>query len=556
MTQPALGANAKKVDAYLQLAYANQYLDFVIEDQIAVLVQFIKCLDAPQITKLSNDGVFVEDVYIDHSIASASIPVAALNGWLQANTDNWDVKAIELSAPIQLNNNDWLEAQVEPITPSTGEVLFGVLDSGCPFAHKDITANGKTRVIGLWAQGLVYKQQSPALFDYGKRFNHGKLNAMLSRGEYSAYQGVSPTYLRSQLSHGAPVLNLIAGNIPQSSRWTNGNLQPTWEAESSSACQADIVCVDFPEKALEDSTGRWLGRYVLDGIHFILKHRKNDGQKIIINLSYGPTTGPHDGSSLLELAFVELLNRYQNLRLVVAAGNSRLSRLHADISLSKNVPKTIQWLVPPDSASVNFAEIWFPAATKPSEYTVALFAPDGSACTLASVIVDSIRNMALLRISPTASTSKAGNQSFAPPGVWTITLACNTDQGGNTHVYVANTDVNLGFPRQARPSKLLDPDAVRLTDGCIAKTGTLNGIGTAMHDRFYIVGGLVHTTGHAAKYSGAGSGRGARQSTNRQAFSEENGALHGILAGGTRSQSYLRLSGTSLAAPQFARSLA
>jgi Subtilase family len=564
MSAPALGANAKMADAYLQMAYHNQYLDFVIDEQVTVLVQFEKPLNATRIGDLSKNGFFVENIYINHTIARASVAVTAINAWLQAGTDAFGIQSIELSAPINLNNRDWSESLAQHISKSTSDVLLGVLDSGCPFAHKDFATNTKTRVIGLWVQGIKFKQQTPSLFSYGKRFTHGGLNSLVSHGENSAYLGISATYLRSQLSHGAPVLNLLAGSTPQTARWRNGNQPPTWMIEVSTATQADIVCVDFPDKALEDSTGRWLGRYVLDGIHFILEHRKTKQQKTVINISYGPTTGPHDGSSLLEQAFVELLEKNENLHLVVASGNSRLSRLHADCPLEKGSPITLHWVIPPDSAGVNFAEIWLPTGLKTSDCTVTLTPPTATTLTAYSMTADDRLGMFLCRIAPTAG--RDGVHALAPHGVWTISIATHSDNAqGNVHVYVAHTGVNLGFPLRARPSYLTDSLVTSNRHnaasplggvGAVTATGTLNGIGTAVHSRFHLVGAMVASTAQQSSYSDAGPSRGARKSTNKIANGDDSPALHGILVGGTRSQSYLRLSGTSLAAPQVARLIA
>ena len=41
--------------------------------------------------------------------------------------------------------------------------------------------------------------------------------------------------------------------------------------------------------------------YVVDGIQYILSFADpNKTKNVVINLSYGPTTGPHDGTAELE----------------------------------------------------------------------------------------------------------------------------------------------------------------------------------------------------------------------------------------------------------------
>ena len=55
---------------------------------------------------------------------------------------------------------------------------------------------------------------------------------------------------------------------------------------------------------------------------------------VIINLSYGPTTGPHDGTAELETALTAFVTQYNGhrrkpkLEIVLAAGNSYLTEGH------------------------------------------------------------------------------------------------------------------------------------------------------------------------------------------------------------------------------------
>ena len=64
---------------------------------------------------------------------------------------------------------------------------------------------------------------------------------------------------------------------------------------------ADVVFVQFAEDCIRDATGVWLKSYVVDAIYYILSFVDPTKTKnVVINLSYGPTTGPHDGTAELE----------------------------------------------------------------------------------------------------------------------------------------------------------------------------------------------------------------------------------------------------------------
>ena len=63
--------------------------------------------------------------------------------------------------------------------------------------------------------------------------------------------------------------------------------------------------------------------------------RSRTGPKsVVVNLSYGPTTGPHDGTAVLEEALNALVTHYDGtqgkpkLEIVLPAGNAYLSEGH------------------------------------------------------------------------------------------------------------------------------------------------------------------------------------------------------------------------------------
>ena len=63
--------------------------------------------------------------------------------------------------------------------------------------------------------------------------------------------------------------------------------------------------------------------------------RRRDRCRVVINISFGYTAGPHDGSGLLE-RFMELVVQLRpNTRFVLPAGNEHLSRCHAEIDLAR-----------------------------------------------------------------------------------------------------------------------------------------------------------------------------------------------------------------------------
>ena len=126
----------------------------------------------------------------------------------------------------------------------------------------------------------------------------------------------SSTSLASRQSHGAHVMDVLAGRIPTSSRVgpsRPGDRRdpPSWKPGTDPACNADVVFVQFSDDCIRDATGVWLKAYVFDGIQYIMSFADPRMTKnVVINLSYGPTTGPHDGTAELEAALTALVAEY------------------------------------------------------------------------------------------------------------------------------------------------------------------------------------------------------------------------------------------------------
>ena len=76
-----------------------------------------------------------------------------------------------------------------------------------------------------------------------------------------------------------------------------------------------MVFVQFADDCIRDATGVWLKAYVLRGIRYILSFADpNKTENVVINVSYGPTTGPHDGTAELEAALTALVAEFDGTR--------------------------------------------------------------------------------------------------------------------------------------------------------------------------------------------------------------------------------------------------
>jgi hypothetical protein len=330
--------------------------------------------------------------------------------------DIWEayVSRVELSLPLPPETPESEIRIRAPLHGVSQKVLIGVLDDGCPFAASQFLAAGgdETRVLAIWDQNpdrrpVTVKDSGgknwvfghrPNTFKYGLEFPRFSapskrrigLNEWIKRhrtpsgaidedGCYADadiidtrtgfYPDSGVRTLRFRESHGAHVTDAFAGRVPPSSRISQDPTNPPTfrPLDDEDAGAADIVFVQFPENCIRDATGVWLKAYVVDGIRYILSWAEpNQVDTVIINVSYGPTTGAHNGTAVLEQALTELVTLYDGvsrkpkLEIGLAAGNSYLSQGHVTFKGATEDSGCARWTwrLPPDNTALCFAEIW------------------------------------------------------------------------------------------------------------------------------------------------------------------------------------------------------
>jgi hypothetical protein len=408
--------------------------------------------------------------------------------------------------------------------------------------------------------------------------------------EEACYADGGFTILKYQEAHGANVMDVLTGRIPISSRigpLPPGDRRdpPTWKPGTDTASSAEVVFVQFSDDNLRDATGVWLTAYAVQGIQYVLSFAKpNVTTNVIINLSYGPTTGPHDGLAELETALTALVAEYDGsngkpkLEVVLAAGNSYLTEGH--VVYRRHPDQHVQWIwrLLPDNTVLCFAEVWM-KTNHAGDVTVMLTSPSGVVyiSTVAPppqspggvsepVAWGSYDTMWRLHVKSTIATAPI----VAEHGDWTISVA-GIPHHASVHAYVARTDPNMNIHTGAKRSFFVDPEweqtrsasasCTRVngefdkSGSLVSRFGTLNGIATANFSSVHVAGGYVVLDGRKSTYASAGPARApsTRAGPDYAMFCDESYALQGVRAGGTRSGAVFRLIGTSAAAPQLAR---
>ena len=235
--------------------------------------------------------------------------------------------------------------------PDGSGVIVGIIDNGCDFGHKNFrTPEGDTRVLFLWDQrgGTMSHLpegfgRSPEGYNYGREFSHKALNFALKKAPEAPHD-----ILNYEISseHGTGVLDIAAGN--------GGDINPPGVAPG-----ADIIFVDSSlgkDAASDASLGN--SRHLLEAVKYVFDKARELKRPAVVNISMNYDGGPHDGSTPVEEAFDRLLET-PGRAIVIAAGNSRVSKIHVRRMVHPDQTCTLFWEIPENDQTDNKLEIWY-----------------------------------------------------------------------------------------------------------------------------------------------------------------------------------------------------
>lgn len=208
-------------------------------------------------------------------------------------------------------------------TPFTGkDVIVGIIDIGFQPDHPTFydTSGQVNRVVRYWDQ-LDETGTPPAGFTYGSL--HSTLSDML--------QKVDPDEL-----HGSHVAGIAGG-----SGFGSKNRMYAGTAYESDLVFVNIKYYDnlIPASAKGDLLVA--SPAIIDGLNYIFSYADSVGNPAVVNLSWGMHTGPHDGTSLFDLAIENLTGKGKIF--VGAAGNSGWSRTHIGALIQTDTLRTLPY---------------------------------------------------------------------------------------------------------------------------------------------------------------------------------------------------------------------
>jgi subtilisin family serine protease len=256
------------------------------------------------------------------NIWTVQIPENKFNDFIAIN----DIEYVQLDEAIHPNLDiarkttrvDSVHKGISLPMPYTGKnVVVGILDVGLDYTHPAFydTLGNTYRIKKVWEQKS--NGTPPAGFSYGSELTDSL--SIVTDGTDNGLQ-----------THGTHVAGIAAGS---------GFGSPTSGKYRGVAFESDLVMVGItPASSQWTSAGM---SDIIDGMNYVYTYAASVGKPAVVNLSWGCTVGPHDGTSLFSQACDNLTG--PGKLFVVSAGNNGTNNVHVkkDFTATDSLLKTV-----------------------------------------------------------------------------------------------------------------------------------------------------------------------------------------------------------------------
>lgn len=497
-----------------------------------------------------------------------------------------------------------LAGDLDPALP-----LIAVIDDGIGFLNARFRKDrAQTRIRAVWLQAPE-RAPDPAAAPKGdvvcgRVLKGADIDAHLAAGgdEAEVYAQVNRALLpvtdgaltNHRTAHGTHVLDLAAGATP----WGDDSMR-----------DMPILAVQLPPATVRETAGRRMESYLVQGLRWILAEalrqaNHTDVPPVVVNLSLGSLAGPGDRHAFLANWFAYEIARHARItggaevRLVIAYGNARLSRLVARGELRLSHPVELLWRAQPDDHTSSYLELRVDSGMA-SGLKLTLTPPVGSGLPALDVDWPKCGTGWKLAgpVAMVAGVKEAGGQALVhlslgptvghgalaatPPGAWKLSLRTTEAEPVWVTARVQRDDTPPGYRTLGRQSWLdhpqgwdwdnevrsyIAPRAASDAPGCpVTREGSSVAYAGADDPRILFVGaarprlgepGVARPTAYSSEGVRHLARPGESQGPTLVAYGEDGLMLPGRRAAGVLSGSVTRMSGTSMAAPLVARQLA
>ncbi len=266
-------------------------------------------------------GTCISEIVTVRATASQLRWISGLNGVLFVDADNRAYPNLDVA--VKVARADSVKLGISLPQGYTGKgVVVGIIDDGFDVNHPTFyDSTGTTsRVVRVWNQ-KDNKGIKPVPYSYGSEYT-----------QKSEIQQLA--CLSDNGSHGTHVAGIAAGA---------GGKKRTYEGVAS---DAEIVVVEMLNGTRSE---------MIDGLSYIFSYAQTVGKPVVVNLSWGSQSGPHDGTSPFDIMVDNLVGSGRIL--VGSAGNDGDIKLHASRCFA-SASDTMRTIVGVTTLKKTVAEAW------------------------------------------------------------------------------------------------------------------------------------------------------------------------------------------------------
>lgn len=225
--------------------------------------------------------------------------------------------------------------QRPPLSLTGRGVLVAVIDSGIDYENEVFrNEDGTTRIRNLWDQTIP--GNPPEGYVIGTEYTREEINEALLAPTRRERLQIIPSQDIS--GHGTSVAGIAAGNSQE---------------YQGVAYESDLLIVKL---GIPREEGFPRTTELIQALDYVVRKALEYQMPVAINLSFGNTYGPHDGSSLLERFIEDIANTWKSV-ICIGTGNEGNAAGHTSGVLVDSEETMIQLAVQENSPSLN-VQIW------------------------------------------------------------------------------------------------------------------------------------------------------------------------------------------------------
>ena len=225
--------------------------------------------------------------------------------------------------------------QRPPLSLTGRGVLVAVIDSGIDYENDVFrNADGTTRIRNLWDQTIP--GNPPERYAIGTEYTREEINEALRAPTRQERLQIVPSQDIS--GHGTSVTGIAAGNSDE---------------YQGIAFESELLIVKL---GIPREEGFPRTTELIQALDYVVRKALEYQMPVAINLSFGNTYGPHDGSSLFERFIEDIANTWKSV-ICIGTGNEGNAAGHTSGTLIDSEETVIQLAVQENSPSLN-VQIW------------------------------------------------------------------------------------------------------------------------------------------------------------------------------------------------------